>query len=68
MHLCNLIAQSGSSAPPHMPSIMDASQSIAVPSTGFAGRPKRESSDLVRLLTQTSVKAKDKWAAGPCED
>lgn len=43
MHPCHLIAQSGSSAPSHMPSIMDASQSIAVPSTGFAGRPKRGS-------------------------
>lgn len=65
MHLCHLIAQTGSSAPPHIPSIMDASQSIAVPSTGFAGRPKRGSSNAVRLLTQTSVKAKDKWAAAP---
>lgn len=68
MHLCHLIAQTGSSAPPHMPSIMDANQSIAVPSTGFAGRPKRESSDAVRLLTQTSVIAKDKWATAPWED
>lgn len=31
MHPCHFIAQPGSNAPPHMPSIMDASQSIAVP-------------------------------------
>lgn len=38
---CCLVASTCSSDSTHMhvPSIMDASQSIAVPSRGFAGRP-----------------------------
>lgn len=43
-------------------------QSVAAPSRGFAGRPNERSSNAVPLLTQATVKAKDKWAAAPRKD